>query len=326
MILNERIVMHTEKVVAITVTYNRSQTLKRCLHALLNQDRKPDHIIVVDNCSNQGEKELIRSFTENNKIITVLWLKENSGGAGGFEAGMRKAMECYKPDWYWVMDDDAYPRRDCLMLLLEKSDCLENVGCMAPAIYGIDLNEYQMYHHKRLSPLLLEDINVAESYEALKPVTLVEANAFVGPLISKSAVETVGIADGSLFIYGDDTEYTYRLSRVKNIFLVKDAIIEHQDPPVANNYMQPKGWWKEYYRIRNRFFLYQEFHKDPAKRFLSQLCMSGITVKLMVAAIIKPKYRSNRKLRLWILTKALSDGILNKRGCQVDPSKYMKML
>lgn len=318
--------MYTEKVVAITVTYNRSQTLKRCLHALLDQDRRPDHIIVVDNCSTSEERDSIRTFTESNKIITVIWLKENLGGAGGFETGMRQAMECYNPDWYWIMDDDAYPRKDCLKLLLEKSNGLENVGCMAPAIFGIDLNEYQLYHHKRLSSLLLEDINLADSYGALAPVTLVEANAFVGLLVSKCAVEAVGIADGSLFIYGDDTEYTYRISRVKNIFLIKEAVIEHQDPPVVNNYMQPKGWWKEYYRIRNRFFLYQEFHKNPAKRLLAKLCMSGMTIKLIVAAIIKPKYRCHRKLRLWILAKALADGILNKRGRQVDPVNYMTLL
>ena len=80
--------MYTEKVVAITVTYNRSQTLKRCLHALLDQDRKPDHIIVVDNCSTSEERESIRTFTESNKIITVIWLKENLGGAGGFELSL----------------------------------------------------------------------------------------------------------------------------------------------------------------------------------------------------------------------------------------------
>lgn len=318
--------MHTDKVVAITVTYNRSQTLKNCLHALLNQDRKPDHIIVVDNCSIPEEREVIRALTKDNKIITVLWLRENFGGAGGFEAGMREAMECYNPDWYWIMDDDAYPRKNCLRLLLETNNTLDNVGCLAPAIYGIDLKEYQMYHHKRLSPLLLEDISVADSYEALAPVTLLDANAFVGPLVSKGAVEAVGIADGSLFIYGDDTEYTYRISQVKNIFLVKEAVIEHQDPPVVNNYMQPKGWWKEYYRIRNRFFLYQEFHKNHAKRYLSNLCMSGVIIKLMIAAIIKPKYHSYRKLRLWILAKALVDGIMNKRGRQVDPVSYMKRL
>ena len=45
-----------EKVVAITVTYNRIHTLRKCLSALLNQSIAVDEIIVVDNNSCEDEK------------------------------------------------------------------------------------------------------------------------------------------------------------------------------------------------------------------------------------------------------------------------------
>lgn len=38
-----------QMVVAITVTYNRTRTLERCLQALLAQSRPVDKILVVDN-------------------------------------------------------------------------------------------------------------------------------------------------------------------------------------------------------------------------------------------------------------------------------------
>ena len=45
-------------------------------------------------------------------------------------------------------------------------------------------------------------------------------------------MEELGIADGSLFIYGDDTEYTRRVSKKHNLYLIRDAVIDHQDAPV----------------------------------------------------------------------------------------------
>ena len=241
-----------ERIVAITVTYNRTGTLFRCLQSLREQTIPVHKILVIDNNSGLREKENLRQYADKYDCIDVLWLSENTGGAGGFEAGMKTARDCYDADWYWIMDDDAYPCPDCLEQLLKYQRKFPNVGGICPLIYGIDLREYQFYHHKRLEGWMLNERQIVNKYEELKDVVQVDANAFVGPLFSRKAVETVGIADGSLFIYGDDTEYTYRVSRKFGVYVVRDAIIEHQDPPLCNNYMAPDAWWKEYYSIRKK--------------------------------------------------------------------------
>ena len=46
-----------ETVAAITVTYNRTRTLEKCIDALLNQTRPVDHIIIADNHSCEEEQE-----------------------------------------------------------------------------------------------------------------------------------------------------------------------------------------------------------------------------------------------------------------------------
>ena len=40
--------------------------------------------------------------------------------------------------------------------------------------------------------------------------------------------------DGSLFIYGDDSEYTRRVSGKHKLYLIRDAVIDHQDAPVLD--------------------------------------------------------------------------------------------
>ena len=83
-----------ETVAAITVTYNRTRTLEKCIDALLNQTRPVDHIIIADNHSCEEEQEKIRKIAAKSHKIKLLFLDENRGGAGGFEAGMREAKSC----------------------------------------------------------------------------------------------------------------------------------------------------------------------------------------------------------------------------------------
>ena len=310
-----------ERIVAITVTYNRTSTLFRCLESLREQTISVYKILVIDNNSGIKEKEILKQFAEQYDIIDVLWLSENTGGAGGFEAGMKAARDCYDADWYWIMDDDAYPRPDCLEQLLNCQQQFPNVGGMCPLIYGIDLREYQFYHHKRLEGWMLNERQIVHKYEELEGVVQVDANAFVGPLFSRKAVEAVGIADGSLFIYGDDTEYTYRVSRKFEVYVVKSAIIEHQDPPLSDNYMAPDAWWKEY-SIRNKYFLIREFKSNVIIRMMAYSIITLKILKLMIAAAIKPKYKGYHEVRLKILNMAVMDGLKNRRGKTLDPVQY----
>ena len=318
--------MKLEKITAITVTFNRTVTLKKCIAALLTQNRHVDDIIIVDNHSKPEERAILDDIAASDERIHLHVLSDNMGGAGGFEAGMRLAVEKYPADWYWIMDDDAYPRADCLEKLLEARDELtamkSEIGFLAPLIYGVDLKKYQLFHHKKLTKIIYRSKPIVTDVNLLDLITAIEADAFVGPLISAKAVERHGIADGSLFIYGDDTEYTYRVTRDMKAFLIKNAVIEHQDAPVLDANMSAKGWWKEYYGNRNQFFFIREFRKNIIYRCISYICLC----LRLYAIIIKSGVKRYHILRTRLILKSISDGIMNRRGKTIDPVKYMKYL
>ncbi|MCI8664051.1 MAG: glycosyltransferase [Hungatella sp.] len=309
-------------VVAITVTYNRTRTLSKCLEALLTQSRPVDKILIVDNRSNNEENQKLKKLAAQSHKIDLLVLKENLGGAGGFEAGMKAAMEKWNPHWYWLMDDDAYPRRDCLEILLSHAEIFPEAGGFCPAIYGVDLKKYQLFHHKKMTKIMLKSVPVSSSYEEMQDVTEEDANAFVGPLFPKKVVSEIGIADGSLFIYGDDTEYTHRVSAAYPLYLIKNAIIDHQDAPVLNENMKPEGWWKEYYGNRNQYFIIREFHKNNVVRFAGYFCFTLRLLAIMLKSIIK----GYNILRIKLIAQAIKDGLKNRRGKTLDPQKYYDYL
>ena len=312
------------KVVAVTVTYNDAEYLKKCVKALLEQTTSVYKIIIVDNNSNEQNKSEIKSFYDYDKI-DILELNENLGGAGGFERGVEYAKK-YNPDWFWIMDADAYPTPECLDKMLVHIKDRPNIGYLAPLIFGVDLQQYQLYHHKSVAKYLERDIPLYENYEQIPSVSNIVADAFVGPLFSKEAVDSCGLPDGQLFIYGDDLEYTYRITRKFDALLIRDAIINHRDQPNAQGVQQPKNWWKDYYMFRNRLLFIDKYQDKNIDRIIGHFLvwLRIFKQKLLCKKNIKDKRL--KKVRLNILDKAYKDGINGISGKSVDPAVFVKLI
>ena len=84
------------KIAAVVVTYNRLELLKQCVESLKKQT-VPCDILLVNNNSTDSTEEWAASVSkdnlkENNKI-KYRNTGANIGGAGGFNFGMRWAVE-----------------------------------------------------------------------------------------------------------------------------------------------------------------------------------------------------------------------------------------
>ena len=222
------------KIAAVVVTYNRKALLAECLEALLAQSKPLDAIVVVDNASTDGTREfLLQSGYNRNPTITVLDLPINVGGAGGFHAGMSRAIE-RGFDWIWVMDDDAEPAPDALEELCAHLGtpgicglaCLPVVpsgGVLYSHRGGFDFSN--PVAHALVIPIVPKDITDCA-------VGTVEFASFVGLMVSRPACEQVGLPKKELFLHGDDIEFCVRLGRVGRILLVCQSVITHKEAAV----------------------------------------------------------------------------------------------
>ena len=96
------------RLVAVVVTYNRLDKLKDTIARLLQRPAEElAALVVVDNASTDGTRDWLTTLQDPRLDIQVS--ETNRGGAGGFERGMRRAMEAHAPDWLVVMDDDGRP-------------------------------------------------------------------------------------------------------------------------------------------------------------------------------------------------------------------------
>ena len=119
-------------VVAVLVTFNRLNLLKKAVSAVENQTRKPDHIVIVDNGSTDGTSEWL-----SGKKNVVLVQQDNIGSAGGQNSGIKAAIE-HNADWIWCMDDDVEPNPSCLAELEQAAIKHPNSGFLNSLVIGDD--------------------------------------------------------------------------------------------------------------------------------------------------------------------------------------------
>ena len=92
-----------KKVVAVVVTYNRLNLLKKCIYALERQMYECE-IIVIDNASTDDTAKWMQSYTKNKQNIQYFNTGTNLGGAGGFNYGIKMAVELgYEHVWMMIV-------------------------------------------------------------------------------------------------------------------------------------------------------------------------------------------------------------------------------
>lgn len=90
--------------VSVVITsYNHGEFLHEAISSALSQTLKPQQVIVVDDCSTDNSREVIRSFGEK---ITAIYNETNLGGAATTAIGVAKAYGKYvailNSDDFWA--------------------------------------------------------------------------------------------------------------------------------------------------------------------------------------------------------------------------------
>ncbi len=231
-----------DRVCAVIVTYNRKELLRECLRAVLSQTRPPDHVLVVDNASTDGTREMLR---EEFPQVEVLALPENQGGAGGFHEGMKRAYEAGY-DWIWVMDDDTIPTPKGLEELLEAYTCLQKAKLPCNAI-----GSTVVWTDGRLHPMNIPWVNPFLNLRgcATQGVFL---TSFVSVLVNREAISRKGLPRKELFVWNDDWEFFLRIG---DVFVARRSIVVHKTKAFYTPADTTNG--RYYYQARNRLWLFQ---------------------------------------------------------------------
>lgn len=294
-------------IIAVVVTYNRRELLKRNI-ACLRLNTPVSSIVVVNNGSTDGTG----AWLDEQEDLTVIH-QENVGGSGGFYRGIQYAYQA-GADWIWCMDDDVFPRPDCMEYLLPYTH-EPGVGILAPR----RLMEGQIFTND------FQKVNLSNPFASMYQQKLKKqvvngpvdicGTAFEGLCISRKAVAEIGLPNKELFIFCDDTDYCLRAVLAGfRILYIPSALMDKEKFFSNDNWEERsrKKKWKRFYQVRNSTYLNHHYGRNWWVRYLRGF--NGMLGYLLVALFTCPfknVYTLNDVAKFW---QAYRDGIYEKLG------------
>jgi dTDP-4-dehydrorhamnose reductase len=243
-------------VFAVVYTFNRKDIVAQCLASLKGQRVAPERIVLVDNGSVDGtERHLAELGYLADPALTFVRLEQNAGAAGGLAAGIGRAYAdgCA---WAWVMDDDVICEPEALAELKRAFE--ENftdasqpgflVSQLVDARGGAN-NVPQV--DERLpqsdaSPLWAEHL--------AKGLVRVRISTLTSILLPRATIAHCGAPLRDFFIWGEDTDYTLRITNWRPGYLVGRSRVVH---------LRGVGGFLDVFnesvpaRLRNFYYLYR---------------------------------------------------------------------
>ena len=281
------------RILAAVVTYNRLELLKECIEHLHEQTYSDFDILIVDNASTDGTSEYLQ---DNINRLGVMYENTgaNLGGAGGFNYAIRKAAEM-NYDYVWIMDDDTMVTGEALEHMVEIINASsKEFGFITSNIEWIDGSKCKMNEQKLIGN---------KSYFSDR-VKLCREATFVSVLFPISVVRKVGLPIKEFFIWGDDVEYTRRISKKYPCYYLDDSIVIHKTKNnVGSNISidDPERISRYEYAYRNEVFIAK---KEGIVRILYQTAKVGYHI-----ARVLLKSKNNKMKRIKVILSATLKGV-----------------
>jgi GT2 family glycosyltransferase len=279
-----------------------------------------DKIIIVDNNSNPESKKIINSISKRHfpKIHLIL-NTANTGSSGGFSAGLKTAQQYSGYNYYWLLDDDNMPETDALRKLKFAFSYLGNnsnnilVSSRASSrkqdMESIVQGKNKKYVSNNICGWTISQ-KIKTFFHTIKTdrvnhfLIRNEIAPYGGLFLNKSVIKKVGYPKEQLFVYADDHDWTYRMTKKGfSIILCSESRIEDID-----NSKVSLSKDKIYYQVRNHTWLSKRFITN--KFFFFCNCIVYFFLYLILKHFYQCTFNSKYKnIPYFISIKAFFDGI-----------------
>lgn len=263
--------------------------LANLLNDLRIQNRLPDEVIVVDNASLDQTENMVRV---NYPAVNYIKLVENLGSAGGYYEGIKHAAE--SSDFIYTLDDDV-----CL-----KTDTLSEI------VKGFQLLE------KSLPSRIGAVRSVGKGHPEEVPTKL-DICPWRGTLFKTSIVREEGLPSPDYFLYGEDLEYSLRLTKKGySFYWIPTSICQErhrdQNGKTHENMLGKKSVryqdpFRLYYAFRNEISIYLHYHR------VFKLFHTGMYAMKVILMILASEGWSGRKT-IMAIVEGMIDGVMGRLG------------
>lgn len=299
------------KLWGIIVTYHRPVELGAMLRAVALQTRPPDHVVVVDNGSDDSARDVAQAAG-----ATYIDAQENLGPAGGVALAMGHILSVAGDnDWVLSLDDDDPPLADDLIEgvwhygldRIEVDPLTAGVG-MHGADYNHKLGTFRRYEDQELTGDLVVSVVAGGSL----------------PMYRISTLRKVGVFEPALFFGFEEGEFGLRIKDAGLRLYVQGKLARRArqlwgqwGKSSSQVRTAPgKAAWRRYYSVRNSTLLAHRY----ASRWAPLYTGLGGAAKGTIALL-----QQRRPLREVILPlRGAMEGLLRRSGRTINPARSYK--
>ena len=292
-------------VAVIVVNFNGGKYLRRCLRSIEAQSRRPDHVIVVDNASEDGSLRAAQAeFPQFRYIANATNL--------GFAAANNQAFDVcatLSVEYAALLNPDAFAAPDWLAKLLDAARDATGYASWASCLMRADVPTEvdglgDAYH-------ICGSAWRRRHGQALEKSWLVDRDVFcacaAAALYRLDAIRQVGGFDSDLFCYMEDVDLGFRLRLMGySCRLVADAKVEHIGSGITG-YRSPTA---TYYGQRNLVWVFAKNMPAGLIWLLLPLHLIMNVLMIVVCAL---------RGQFGVVTRAKLDALKGLKGLPAKP-------
>lgn len=180
-----------------------------CVKHVMESEYNNNKIYIFDNESSEESYEILTSSLGR---VVILRSPSNLGYTGGNNAAIRQAL-ADGADYVWLLNSDAIVAPHTLASLVDYAESHPSVGIVSPIIYETPERTSVQYAVRTFDKRtgMYHDINeIEEAVEWQKNNGGAGLVAGTAMLISRTAIERVGLLDDRYFAYWEDMDYSMR--------------------------------------------------------------------------------------------------------------------
>lgn len=224
----------------VTVTYNSGTVIAEFLDTMARQDGVELHVLVIDNASTDSTLERIEMSRRSGLDLTVISNSFNRGLAAANNQGIRWCQE-RGLQWVVLMNNDVFTQeRDLLMHLCDAGDRL-GAEVLSPVIAATDPPGSTWFagaEIKRWRGLQVKHSHMGKPLEQPAAAFITQHTPACCLLIRSEVFERVGYIDEDFFVYGEDTDFSLRLSIAGvAMWVVPGPVLHHASSSLTGGFL-----------------------------------------------------------------------------------------
>lgn len=275
-----------------------------CLESVTRLTYWPREIVLVDNSGDLYPNDL---RSRDLDALILLRAPQNLGYTGGNNLGIRYALH-HDCDYIWLLNNDVTVAADALSVLMNVADRERRAGFLGPAVHlreaperllsaGGILDADGWTRHRGLGKVH------SAQFDAVRDVDYLMGCAL---LVSRRAIEAIGLLDEEFFTYYEDVEWCVRARRMGfRVMVVPAARVWHPDTRRRDEFSP----FVTYYVTRNSLL----FARKHRLGLWKQLQMFATLGRTLTSWSLRPKWRAKRAQRD-AMARAIRDFLLMRVG------------